>query len=377
MRIGLDARYLYTYFTGVGRYSYNLIRALAKLDDGHDYMIFKHRSYTAPIVGQPRFKELTVPMRAVGPGTLTIFTLTVTREQVDLLHSHFPVAPLVRPFRSIITVHDLQPILVPQFSGQRPLPLKLAYDVFYRFAYRATITHADRLIFGSQATADDVTTLYNVPAGRMRIIPYGIETRFRPVTDPTRLAAFRHQYSLPERFVLYVGNTRPHKNVPGLLRGFARFLDLSGDSQATLVLAGVKERFFADVVAVVRELDLTRQVIYLDYLPDDELPLLYSAARLLLLLSTKEGFGLPPVEAMACGTPVVVSNYGALSEVVGDAGLQVGPFDYDAAGRALLRLWSDEDLRRILREKGLARAARFTWQETARRTLEVYCEVCD
>jgi glycosyltransferase involved in cell wall biosynthesis len=196
------------------------------------------------------------------------------------------------------------------------------------------------------------------------------------MTDPTRLAAFRHKYGLPEKFVLYIGNTRPHKNVPGLLRGFARFLDLSDDSQATIVLAGAKERFFADIVAVVRELELERQVIYLGHLPDDELPLLYSAARLLALLGTKEGFGLPPVEAMACGTPVVVSTCGALPEVVGDAGLQVDPFDYDTIGEALLRLWSDEDLRRILREKGLARAARFTWQETARRTLEVYCEVC-
>lgn len=377
MRIGLDARYLYTYFTGVGRYSYNLIRALAELDNGHDYVVFKHRSYTAPIVEQPRFKELTVPMRAVGPGTLTTFAFTAAREHVNLLHSHFPVAPLVRSFRSIVTVHDLQPILVPQFSGLRPLPLKLAYDVFYRFAYRATIPRASRLICGSQATADDVTALYNVPSGRIRIIPYGIDARFQPVTDPTRLAAFRNKHSLPEEFMLYVGNTRPHKNVPGLLRGFARFLDLSGDSQATIVLAGAKERFFADVVTVVRALELERQVIYLDHLPDDELPLFYSAARLLALLSTKEGFGLPPIEAMACGTPVVVSTYGALPEVVGDAGLQVDPFDCDAIGRAMLRLWSDEDLRRILQERGLARAARFTWEETARRTLEVYREVCD
>jgi glycosyltransferase involved in cell wall biosynthesis len=142
-------------------------------------------------------------------------------------------------------------------------------------------------------------------------------------------------------------------------------------------LAGAKERFFADVVTVVRELELERQVIYLDHLPDDELPLFYSAARLLALLSTKEGFGLPPIEAMACGTPVVVSTYGALPEVVGDAGLQVDPFDCDAIGQAMLRLWSDEDLRRILQERGLARAARFTWEETARRTLEVYREVCD
>jgi len=375
MRIGQDARYLYTYFTGVGRYSYHLIRGLAELDGQHDYVLFKHRSYTDPILGRPRFTERTVPSRPVGPATLTTFALTVARQGVDLLHSHFPVAPLAGPFRSIVTVHDLQPILVRGFSGRRLPPLKWAYDLFYRFAYCATIRRAELLICGSRATAAEVVDLYDIPARRLRVIPYGVDSRFRPATDPERLARFRQAYDLPQRFLLYVGNTRPHKNVPGLLRGFANFLQRSPQTEARLVLAGARERFFADVECTARELDLERHLAYLDYVPDDQLPLLYSAARGLALLSTKEGFGLPPLEAMACGTPVVVSTYGALPEVVGDAALSVDPFDVDGIGEALLRLWTDEDLRRVLRRKGLARAAQFTWQAMARRTLDVYNEV--
>jgi len=374
-RIGLDARYLYPYFTGVGRYSYNLIHALAEINRDHDYVVFKHRDYTDAIVKNARFDELNVPIRPVGPGTLTTFGLTTARQRVDLLHSHFPVAPLMGPFRSVVTVHDLQPILVPQFSGQRPLPVKAAYDLFYRFAYRTTITRAARLICISQATADDVTSLYDVPGDRIRIVPYGIDACFQPVTDHRALTAFRDRYELPDDFVLYVGNTRPHKNVPGLLRGFARFLALADDPHATLVLAGSKERFFADTRAAIHELGIEERIVCLDHVGDDELPLLYSAARFLALLSTKEGFGLPPVEAMACGTPVLVSTYAALPEVVGDAGIQVDPFDYDEIGQALLRLWTDEDLRKTLQRKGLARAAQYTWSQTARSTLEVYEEV--
>jgi alpha-1,3-rhamnosyl/mannosyltransferase len=264
---------------------------------------------------------------------------------------------------------------VPEFSGQRPLPVKAAYDLFYRFAYRATITKAAKLICISQATADDVMRLYGVAPDRMRIVPYGIDTWFRPVTDHAVLAAFRDRHDLPKAFVLYVGNTRPHKNVPGLLEGFARFLAEPGAASATLVLAGSKERFFSDTRAMIHELGLERRVVCLDHLGDEELRWLYCAARVLVLLSTKEGFGLPPVEAMACGTPVLVSTYGALPEVVGEAGLQVDPFDYGEIGQALLRLWTDEELRETLRARGLGRAAQYTWEETARSTLEVYNEV--
>jgi glycosyltransferase involved in cell wall biosynthesis len=281
----------------------------------------------------------------------------------DLYHATDFILPPTAAPHTILTVHDLTFERDPNSAA----PTLLA---FLKRAVPDSVRRAGHIIADSQATADDLHTLYGVPRERMTVILSGVEVRFRPEPQSSNEEQLlRAKYKIGDApFVLAVGTLQRRKNHLGLVRAFAKLRDRS----VNLVIAGGKGWLYDDVLAEIRAARLTDRVVFTGFVDDDDLPALYRSARVLAFPSFYEGFGLPPLEAMASGTPVVASNASSLPEVVGDAALSVDPHDELALAAALDRALSDGAWRRDAIGRGLARAAGFTWQRAAEQLLSVY-----
>ncbi len=293
------------------------------------------------------------------------------KERVDLLHALAFVTPLLSPCPMVVTIYDLSFLLYPE-SFKR-------FKRFYLGLFtRLSARRARRIIAISESTKRDVVRLLGVPPEKVEVIYCGIDEAFRPLAplppqswgERGEVAAFRSKRGLPERFILFVGTIEPRKNVTRLIEAFADLRFAICDLR--LVIGGAKGWFYQDVFARVEELGLEGQVMFPGYIPVSELPLWYNAAELFVYPSLYEGFGLPPLEAMACGTPVITANTSSLPEVVGEAGLTVDPLDVEGLAKAMRRVLGDEALRQEMRKRGLQRARGFSWTKTAQETVQVY-----
>ena len=286
------------------------------------------------------------------------------RGNVDLMHSPVNVISLAGTAPQVVTVHDLA---FQHFPEQYP-GMKQRY---LRSMTRLSVRRAARVIGVSEATRRDIITTYGVEPDNVVAIPNGVDDSMRPLPED-QVVAFREEQGLPEQFVLFLGTLQPRKNIGSLVRAYA---SVAMGVDWPLVIAGAKGWLYEEIFEQVRELGLTNQVRFTGHVPGDQLALWYNAATMLVYPSRYEGFGLPLLEAMACGTAVVASNASALPEVVGDAGLLVDPDDVPGLAEAILRLAGDVELRQQLERRGLGRAASFTWQETARQTAGLYRRV--
>lgn len=283
--------------------------------------------------------------------------------EADLAHGPVFVGPLVAPCPVVVTVHDLSFLRYPHLF--RP-----ANPFYLRLFTRLSVRRAQRVIAVSAHTAEETVRLLGVAREKIRVVYHGVDPIFRPLAAE-EVAAFRARRGLPDRFILFVGTLEPRKNLVRLIEAFAR----SGvDAETTLVLAGARGWYDDEVFATVERLGLSSRVHFPGYVPNDELPLWYNAARAFAYPSLYEGFGLPVLEAQACGTPVLTSSVSALPEAAGDGALMVDPYDVEAIAGGLRSLLTDETLREVLRQRGLEHAARFSWPRTAAETVTVYQE---
>ena len=283
----------------------------------------------------------------------------------DLVHGPAFVGPVLASCPAVVTIHDLSFLRFPALF--RP-----ANRLYLAVLTRLSARRARRLIAVSAETASEVTRLLGVPAERIDVVYHGVDPMFRPL-PAGEVAAFRQRRGLPERFVLFVGTLEPRKNLVRLVEAFAR-IRAGADRHigARLVLAGGKGWLYDELFARVEALGLGEQVTFPGYVASDELPLWYNAATVLAYPSIYEGFGLPVLEAQACGTPVLTSNVSSLPEAAGEAALMVDPYDVEALAAGLHRLLVDEPLRHELRERGLAHAGQFSWPRAAQETARVY-----
>nr|WP_290665635.1 glycosyltransferase family 1 protein [Ardenticatena sp.] len=366
MRIGIDARILAYRRAGIGQYTLRLVEHLARIDRDNEYILLQSRKDLSTYVSQPNFKRATIwtpSHHRLEPWALSVET---ARLGLDLLHSPDFIPPFWRTYKSVITIHDLGFLIFPHF-------VKEDAARHYGKIDRA-VRHADHIIAVSHSTKKDIMKLLGVSSERITVIHEAANPIYRPIRDQEQLDAIRRKYDLPQMFVLFVSTIEPRKNLPTLLQALHR-LKNEYRTELVLAVAGEKGWLYEDVFQLVHRLKLGKQVRFLGRVPLEDLPLLYNAAMVHVHPSYYEGFGLTPLEAMACGTPTIVSNVSSLPEVVGDAGLRVNPEDDEELAVAIWRVLNDSALRDMLREKGLKRARMFSWEKAAHEHLRVYMRV--
>jgi glycosyltransferase involved in cell wall biosynthesis len=352
----------------VSRYITELVRHLAEEPGPHAYTVFTPPHGVGAMALPPSMRVVASRLPTQRPPARIAWEQAAgpalaTWRQLDLLHSPVNVAPLALPCRSVITVHDLAYMLYPGrlHAGRRR---------YLTLMTRLSARRAARVIAVSAHTAKDVTARLGVPARRVAVVPEAADERFRPEPDERALAEFRAEKELSEQYVLFVSTLEPRKNVPALLRAFAR---IAAEFPAVeLVIGGGRGWLYDEIFALHEALGLQRRVRFPGFLSAAELPRWLQAATVFAFPSWYEGFGLPALEAMACGTPVVASNASSLPEVVGDAGLLIDPADDAALAGALRSLLANPAERARLRAAGPARAAAFSWARMARETRAVY-----
>jgi glycosyltransferase involved in cell wall biosynthesis len=264
-------------------------------------------------------------------------------------------------------MHDVTPFIYP-----RSVPLSLRMR--YKRQLTETLEESQRVITVSQILLSTLSIYAGVDPAKVRVIHNGVSERFTPQTDEGMLSAARHRYSLPERFAFWAGEFRPEKNVLFLIQAWSRLLKRLADPP-TLVLAGAQKIDYRKLSDEVAKRGLEGSVLFPGFIDDDDLPAVYSAATIFVFPSLCEGFGLPPLEAMACGTPCVVSNSSSLPEVTGSAALLFDPTSLDGFEDCVTRVLTDPDLYATLQQEGLRQAARFSWRRAAEETLAVYRSV--
>lgn len=297
-----------------------------------------------------------------------VVPLRLMRRQVRLFHSPAFTCHLLKTCPIVITIHDLAYMIYPEKFVR-------TYRWYLRWLVPLSVRVADKIITVSQSSKNDVVRLLKVPADKVEVIYNGTDESFRVVEDPAVLDACRRKHKLPEEFIMYLGTLEPRKNIVGLIKAFHEFRRSQDHANPKLVIAGAKGWMYSDIFNLVSSCGLQDDVIFLGYVDDEDIPLLYNCARIFVYPSFYEGFGLPVLEAMACGVPVITSNTSSLPEIVGDAGIMVDPNDNAGLAAAMGRLWRDEVLRRKMITRGLARASTFSWDKTAQRTLALYRNV--
>ena len=290
----------------------------------------------------------------------------LAKHRASLVHSPFGL-PLLTPVPGIATIHDLCFVTHPE-------TFTLRMRTYFRLFIPRSARRARVVLTVSEASRRELVNRFGIPEAKVRVVPNGIAEDFRPVGDARRLAGLREAYGLPERFVLYVGTREPRKNLMTLLRACQQ-LWARGRSEK-LVLVGRRGWLSEPIEEFISRAGFQDRVVFAGYLPRPDLPTLYSAATLFVFPSLCEGFGLPPLEAMACGTPVVASNAPALPEVLGTAARLVDPHDPTRLADAMEEVLDDRGLRERLQANGLERAAMYRWDGAARRILRIYEEVC-
>jgi glycosyltransferase involved in cell wall biosynthesis len=377
MRIGIDYTAAVHQRAGIGRYARNLVRALAELDRADKVTLFVAGGWgDGDGLGPwpPNFRLRSVPLSDRWLHILwqrlrlPVPVQTVTGP-LDLFHSPDFVLPPVGRTPAILTVHDLSFMRVPQFF----VP---GFRSYLEGAVARGVRRARHILADSESTRRDLIELLGVESERVTVIYPGVESRFKPVCDAAVLEKVGQRYRLPERFVLALGTLQPRKNFDGLIRAFGRLLAAKAKDSASrdlhLVVVGSKGWMYQDLYTLVDDLGLAGKVHFPGFVADPDLPALYSLAMLVCLPSWYEGFGLPMLEAMACGTPVLAADNSSLPEVVGEAGVLVDIADNSGLTEALYGLLVDETLRGQCTALGLEQASRFTWEKAAGQLLELY-----
>lgn len=362
MHIGIDARLTYYRVGGITTYIRRLVQALETLDAENRYTVFhSHKAHDSLVT---RFRRTNLWTPAHHRLERLALSIELARHRLDLLHSPDFIPPLRGARRHVITVHDLTFLHYPQY-------LTADSRRYYNDQIAQAVRHANHILADSEATRIDLMNMLDVPADRITVHMLGVDERFRPL-PPETLEAHRRALALPPEYILFVGTFEPRKNIGGLLEAYKELLGQL-PSAPPLVMVGQRGWLFDETMAQVKAMKLDTRILWRESVTDEQLPAVYNLAAALTMPSFYEGFGLPALEAMACGTVPIVSSRSSLPEIVGDVGLQIDPDDTAHLTAALYRALTDSAWRTKMQEAGLKRAAAFTWENTASVALSVYC----
>jgi len=299
------------------------------------------------------------------PLTLSV---ELRRRPVDILHVQYTSPPFT-PCPVVNTIHDLSFEHLPETFKRRSWRQM-------RLTIRRSAQSAAHIITDSEYSRNDILTTYSLPPERVTATPLAASSQFRPVKDSAELEGVRKKYGINGDYILTVGSIQPRKNMPRLIRAYAHLCrDAKLETIPKLVVVGKRAWLFEDTLDAAENSAVRDQILFVGYVPEEDLPALYTAAKCFVYPSYFEGFGIPTLEAMRCGTPTITGNRTCFPEIIGDAGLLVDPFDERAIIDALKAILSDDKLREQLKQKGIRRAALYDWKNTARQTLAVYEKV--
>jgi len=373
LRIGIDARFLtHPQAGGFKTYTKGLVEALARIDQNNRYLLYVDRpmehdflkqqdNFTVRTVSS-KLSAFSMPLREQ-----ILLPWRIAKDDLDLVHFPCLTSPLWSPCPYVLTVHDT--IWLHNHPYGRS-PKRWGMWLYNRWVPVWAIRHARLIIAVSRATKHDIVKYLRVPSAKIIKIPEAAGDIFVPQLDRARLEGVRRRYKLDSDFILGIGSASPRKNIQALIHAFA--LDPFLRSKYQLVIVWTHSLLEQELQREISTLEIAHQVRFLRRVSNEDLALLYNAASLFVFPSLYEGFGLPPLEAMACGTPVVAANNSSIPEVVGDAAILVDASDVKAIAEAMTQVLTDMNLRHELRERGLQRAQMFSWERCARETLTVY-----
>jgi glycosyltransferase involved in cell wall biosynthesis len=369
VRIGIDARKLHDF--GIGTYIRNLLRQLARQDHDTEFVLLSRpddRAFLAAL-GE-NFRPVAETAGNYSLSEQLRIPLALKREGVVLYHApHYVLPPLVS-CRSVVTIHDCIHLMFPQY-----LPNRLALQ-YARMSMALAAKRATRVLTVSESSKRDIIRFFGTAPEKIDVIYNAYDDRFGVEPREEDVTRVRERFQLQDEFVLYAGNVKPHKNLERLIDAF-HLVRNRGLDQLKLVMIGDDISHYAALRRAVHRHQLHKYVRLLGYVPEETLAVMYRLASVFVFPSLYEGFGLPPLEAMASGTPVVISNVSSLPEVAGDAAVLVDPHDPAAIADGIHNVLTDPALRAALRAKGLARARQFSWETSVRRVREIYREVAD
>jgi glycosyltransferase involved in cell wall biosynthesis len=383
VRIGVNALFLQKPATGSGQHLIHLLEGLDKIDRDNEYVLLSPRLRHAYAVYWPelsdRFQNVQVATTLARAGENLeklwweqVGIVNAARKaSVDLLHCPYFAGPMVSPFPRVVTIHDVIPYVLPEYAWRRVSHL-------YVRLVSASAKRADAIIAVSECSRRDIERTLHIPAERVHVIGNAVDESFKPLTDAWQISSVRERYSVGEKYLLYFGGFDMRKNVLRLIRAYTR-LPEAMRREYQLVIAGrlhlLGHPLYPDPRPLVRELGLEGRVVFTGQIREQDKAPLYSGCTIFVFPSLYEGFGMPVLEAMACGAAVVTSNVSALPEVVGDAGVLVDPNSEEAIAAAMAELLDNPARRAELGRKARERSRNFTWREVAEQTLQVYRQV--
>ena len=370
MRIAIDVRKFHDF--GIGTYIRNLVHQLSRIDQETEYvLICRPQDLPRIRIPGPNFRAVVEPAKPYSISEQVRIPMTLLREHIDLFHAPHYVLPPAIHCRSVVTIHDCIHLMFPQY-----LPGRLAHG--YAKLQLWTAAHrSDHILTVSEASKLDILRRFRIPADKVTVVYNAIDARLAREPADEEVDRVIARYQLRDPFALYVGNIKPHKNLERLIEAFHQLRQESAFEALKLVIIGDEISKYQGLRRAVHVHKLHKHVRFFGFVPLDTLAVLYQLASVFVFPSLYEGFGLPPLEAMYFGTPVVTSNVSSLPEVVGDAAMLVDPYSAESIADGMRRVLTDEHLRAFLRERGMARAREYSWEQSVRQIRDVYGEVME
>ena len=376
MRIGIDARLL-TYRRGIGNVVFHLLHGLSELSDDCSYVIYVDDPSAKELVpDDARFSVRTLRPKFYPAWEQISLPLRVARDKLDILHCPGNTAPVYLPdqVKLVLTIHDVMYLFPASILHKSPSFYQRVGREYLRRIVPFVARRAASIITISESSREDILKYLHVPEERINVVSLAANGACQVIADASLLITVRKKYSLDSPFMLALGAIDPRKNSATIMKAYARFKQQnSGPSK--LAIIGLPVNGMMAFKRLAEELGISDEVVLTGFVTDDDLVALYNAAELLIYPSLYEGFGLPVLEAMKCGTPVITSPSGSIPEISGDAAVMVNPLDVDEIAAAMKRVTTDKVLHRHLVAKGKTQAEKFSWQRTAEKTSEIYRNV--
>lgn len=378
MKIAIDALSAKSPYHGMGIYVSNLLRYIIHKEVLHNYVLYcKSTNFLdQEIINNYRLviKKIPLPRSVRVIWELSLLASSLKQEKVDIFWGPCNFLPPTKVCKYIVTLHDLSPYT---FAKSYPLVRRL----YYQYLILNAIRQGDYIITVSQSTKQDLMKLFSVPEKKIKVIYNGVDKIFQPINSVDRLNQIKEKYRLPEKFIFTVGVMEPKKNTEGLIRAYA---ELKRNRQVyanlqdyKLVIGGSRKYGWKNsrIFRLIQSLNLWDNILFTDFIKYEDLPVIYNLAKLFVFPSFYEGFGLPVIEAMACGTPVITSNISSLPEIAGDAAVLVNPYDTAEIANKIQDILNDVSKRRKMIDQGLINAKRFSWEFASEQILKLFDEV--